>query len=409
VKRAAALVPLALAVTALASACGGSSGSSSTTTSGGSASTTAAAAPTTTASAGATTTAAAGSTTTMGSSGSSASMKTGNPSSPVTLNESGSSLLYPFLQELVTPLKGQYSNVTLAPAAGGSGKGISDAASGTTQFGGSDAYLSPGDFQQYQGLENIPIVVSGQAINYNLKGVTNLKLDGAVLAGIYEGKITTWNDPKIAALNTGVTLPSEKIVPVRRSDSSGDTFLFTSLLTKTDPTTWGASSGPQYGTTVTWPSVSSELTADGNPGMVQTCSTTPGCIAYVGVSAESAAQSAGLGEAELQNASGQFLMPTAATLTAAANAVASSVPSNLVQSLIYTSGAQSYPIANFEYIIVNQKQSSATTAQAIRDFLSFAIDPSGGSTSQYLSKEDFVGLPSTVLPKVESAIAGIGS
>ena len=95
---------------------------------------------------------------------------TSNPSSAQTLNESGSSLLYPFLQELVSPLKAQFSNVALAPSAGGSGKGISDAIAGTTQIGGSDAYLSNGQLQANPGLLNLPIAVSSQAVNYNLPG-----------------------------------------------------------------------------------------------------------------------------------------------------------------------------------------------------------------------------------------------
>jgi len=328
----------------------------------------------------------------------------GNPTAAVTINESGSSLLYPFLQELVTPLHTQYSNITLAPAPGGSGKGISDAIAGTVQLGGSDAYLSPGQLTQNPGLMNVPIVVSAQAVNYNVPGVSNLKLTGDILAKIYSGKIVSWSDPAIAAVNSGTRLPSTKIVPVRRVDSSGDTFIFTSFLSATN-TTW--QNGPGFGTTVTWPAVPGELTANGNPGMVQTCKATPGCVAYVGVSAESSAQSVGLGEAMLQNKAGGFVQPTADTITAAATAGSANVPDNLAQPLIYEDGAQSYPIVNFEYIVVKSTQSSADLAKAIRTFLSFAIDPSGGSSQSYLSKEDFVALPSTVVPKVKVAIAKI--
>ncbi|MHB1536830.1 MAG: phosphate ABC transporter substrate-binding protein PstS [Acidimicrobiales bacterium] len=329
----------------------------------------------------------------------------GNSSSPVTLNESGSTLLYPFLQELVAPLHQAYSNITLAPGPGGSGKGISDAASGVTQFGGSDAYLSPGQMQKYPGLLNIPIAVSAQAVNYNLSGISNLKLDGNILALIYEGKITKWNDSAIAALNPGVNLPATTIVPLRRIDASGDTFIFTSLLTKTNPA-WA--SGPAFNTSVNWPAVPGELTANGNPGMVQTCQATPGCVAYVGVSSEAAAKSAGLGEVMLQNKSGNFVQPTAATEEAAVAASTGNVPANLAVSLIYSSGADAYPIINFEYIVVQSKQANPTTAEAVRTFLTFAISPTQGSQTQYLAKEDFVGLPASVLPKVQAAIAKIG-
>ncbi len=377
------LIPLAVIACLALAACGSSSKSSSSSTT------------------------ASGSSTTSGgssSSGGAANMRTGNPSSTQTINEDGSSLLYPYLQELVTPLKTAYPNITLAPAAGGSGKGIADVISGTVQIGGSDAYLSNSEIAANPGLMNVPIVVSSQAVNYNLPGIKNLRLTGNVLAQIYMGKITKWNDSSITALNPGVTLPSTTIVPVRRVDSSGDTFLFTSFLSATN-TAW--SNGPAFGTTITWPPVSNEVTANGNPGMVQTCKATPGCVAYVGISAESSALAAGLGEALLQNKSGSFLQPTATTVTAAANAGSSNLPSNLAVSLIYEPGADSYPIVNFEYIIVKDTQSSADLAMAIRTFLAFAISPTGGSAQVYLAKAQFVPLPSPVVPPVQSAIAKI--
>jgi phosphate transport system substrate-binding protein len=333
-----------------------------------------------------------------------AALDIGNPASAVTLNESGSSLLLPLLQELVTPLHDKYPNITLAPSPGGSGKGISDAIAGLTQMGGSDAYLSNGQLAQNPGLMNIPIAVSAQAVNYNLPGVADLKLSGDVLAKIYQGAITKWNDPAIAALNSGATLPATTIVPVRRVDSSGDTFLFSSFLSATN-SQW--QTGPGFGTTVTWPPAPGELTAQGNPGMVQTCKATPGCVAYVGVSAEAAAKTAGLGEAMLQNKAGDFLQPSSDTVNAAVTALGSNVPPNLAASLIYLPGAQSYPIVNFEYMIVKSTQASPDTAKAIRTFLAFAIDPAGGSTTTFLSKENFVALPSVVIPKVNAAIAKV--
>jgi phosphate transport system substrate-binding protein len=331
-------------------------------------------------------------------------MNIGNPTSATTVTEAGSSLLYPYLQLLVNPLHSAYSNVTLAPAAGGSGKGISDTIAGTVNVGGSDAYLSNSEFSSNPGLMNIPIAVSSQAVNYNLPGVTSLKLNGNVLAEIYQGKITKWNDSAITALNPGVTLPSTGIVPVRRVDSSGDTFIFTSFLSATN-STWN--SGPAFGTTITWPAVSAEVTASGNPGMVQTCHATPGCIAYIGISAESTALSAGLGEAELQNKAGNYVLPNQATVESAVNAGSSSLPANLAAPLIYEPGAQSYPIVNFEYIIVKSSQSSSNLAMAIRTFLAFAISPSGGSAPSFLAKNQFVALPQSVVPLSESAIAKI--
>ncbi|MHB1911774.1 MAG: phosphate ABC transporter substrate-binding protein PstS, partial [Acidimicrobiales bacterium] len=175
---------------------------------------------------------------------------TGNPSAAVTINEDGSTLIYPFLQELVSPLTARYSHITLAPGPGGSGKGIADALAGTVQMGGSDAYLNSGQLSANPGLMNIPIAVSAQSVYYNLPGVANLKLTGNILAQMYQGKITKWNDAAIAAVNPGVTLPNTTVVPVRRIDGSGDTFIFTSFLSATNPA-W--KNGPAFGTTVTWP------------------------------------------------------------------------------------------------------------------------------------------------------------
>lgn len=335
-----------------------------------------------------------------------ATVDTGNPTKAVNLTEDGSSLVSPYLQELVAPLTQAFPNITLSPAAGGSGKGITDATSGTSLLGGTDAYLSPGQASASPGLQNIPIVVSAQAVNYNLPGTADLKLSGDVIAQMYQGKINKWNDPAVAKLNPGVNLPPTTVVPVRRVDSSGDTFLFTSFLSATNQE-W--SNGPSLGTTVPWPPAAGELTASGNPGMVQTCGATPGCIAYVGVSSESAAKSANLGESMLQNKAGQFTQPTTDAINAAVAASVGTVQPNLVANLIYADGAQSYPIVNFEYLVVKSTQSDPDTARALRTFFSFALDPTKGATSANLMKEGFVALPTSVLPKINATVAKIGS
>jgi phosphate transport system substrate-binding protein len=331
----------------------------------------------------------------------------GNPSSAVTLTEAGSSLLYPYLQLLSPQLHAAFSNITLEPAAGGSGLGISDTIAKLTNLGGSDAYLSAADAVANPGVLNIPIAVSSQAIDYNVPGAPAfLNFNGKTLAEIYQGTITNWDDPQIAALNNGVTLPNLPIIPVRRADSSGDTFLFTSFLSATDKT-WA--NGPSEGTTVTWPAVADELTAVGNPAMITVCKATPGCIAYIGISVENTAIEDGLQEALVENKAGNFLKPIQSTMTAAAAAGASATPASLTQSLIYEPGAQSYPIVNFEYVMVQAQQTSAATAEAIRAFYTWAISPTGGATPNNLAADNFVALPTVVIPKVEAAIQKIVS
>ncbi|HUY96201.1 MAG TPA: phosphate ABC transporter substrate-binding protein PstS [Verrucomicrobiae bacterium] len=332
---------------------------------------------------------------------------TGNPTSTVVLNEAGSTLIYPYLQVLAPQLHRAYTHIYLDPGPGGSGKGISDAIAGLTPLGGSDAYLSPGILAGNPGLLNVPIAISAQAVDYNVPGVgAHLKLTGNILAQIYRGGITRWNDKQIAAINQGVRLPAMRIVPVRRVDSSGDTFIFTSLLTATNKT-WAKK--VSFGTTVSWPPVRDELSANGNPGMIQVCHSTPGCVAYIGVSVEATALRVGLKEALLQNRAGRYVLPTHANIEAAVAAGAGRTPKDLAQSLIYEPGTNAYPIINFEYLIVKSRQTSFETALAIRTFLTWAISPTGGATAKNLSVVGFAALPQVVLGKVDAAIADISS
>jgi hypothetical protein len=156
-------------------------------------------------------------------------------------------------------------------------------------LGGTDAYLSSGDLVKKPALLSIPLATAAQTVVYNLPGVSaadHVRLDAAVLAGIYEGGITAWDDPRIAAINPGASLPADKIVPVYRADMSGDTFLFTSYLStgsqSAPGTQWNREVG--YGTTVAWPRVPAALSETGSLNVLHACASTPGCVAYNGIS-----------------------------------------------------------------------------------------------------------------------------
>lgn len=244
-------------------------------------------------------------------------------SSAVSLSETGSTLLFPLFKLWAPGYKKQYPQVTISTAGTGSGKGISGAAAGTADIGASDACLSSGQETQSPELENIPLAVSAQQISVNLPTVHTLRLNGTVLAGIYQGTITHWDDQAIARINPGATLPDLKIVPLRRSDSSGDTFLFTSYLSAQDPA-W--KSALAFGATVAWPSVRGEISAKGNSGMVSACQAHLGCVAYIGISYESKTSAAGLGQAEVLNGAGDYVAPTATTISAGANGFTSETP-----------------------------------------------------------------------------------
>ncbi len=341
-----------------------------------------------------------------GNTGNSTAVYEKNPSSSVSLTETGSTLLYPLFNIWVQDFKSQFSNIAVTTGGTGSGTGISEAASGVVNVGASDAYLSNANVQKTPTLENIALAISAQEVDYNLPGISgHLKLSGKVLSAIYQGKITKWNNSQIAALNPGVKLPSMTIVPVHRTDGSGDTFIFSTYLSKSDPNGWGQSIS--YGTSIAWPTVSGALGAEGNGGMVSTCHATPGCVAYIGVSFNSQVQQAGLGEAELQNASGNFELPNPTTIVAEASSFISKTPTNETISLVYGPGSNGYPIINYEYAIVNTSQSSQTTAKAIQTLLNWAV--TSGNSSTYLNQVGFQPLPPSVAKLSEALIAKIGS
>ena len=330
------------------------------------------------------------------------------PSGSARIYEEGSSLMYPLFQLWGPAYQKQYSNVSVIPAAGGSGKGISDAASGVVDIGASDAYLSSAQVSQYPGIKNIALAISAQMINYNVPGLSgsvHLRLSGQVISQIYQGKISSWNDPAIASLNPGVNLPADKIVALHRSDSSGDTFIFSSFLSASDPSGWGSSIS--YGTSISFPSISNALGESGNGGMVTGCQSTPGCIAYIGVSYMPKTQAAGLGEAALENASGHFELPDASTVSAEAAALESKTPANESLSMIYDSASDGYPIVNYEYAILPPKASSNHQAEAVKAFLYWCIDPNKGNSMSFLNQVNFQPLPPAVTALSAAQIAQI--
>jgi phosphate transport system substrate-binding protein len=310
--------------------------------------------------------------------------------SGVKIAEKGSSLFYPLWLEW----QGGNPPDPLNPAAGGSGQGVAGAIAGTVQIGASDAFLPKTQLAGPPVMLDIPVVVSAQDLVYNLSGVpasTHIKLTATIVNDIYDGAITHWNNKLIAKANPGLTLPTTTIVPIRRSDSSGDTFLFTSYIYYGDKSSWNHPS-PYDGPNLfyaSWPSVSGELAENGNQGIVNTLKTTPGGIGYVGVSYFAQTNAAGLGFAALQNGKGNFVTPSNGTIAAEVGSY-QRLPANGAISLIYSKSApKGYPITNFEYAIVQQNQASSTTAAAIKAVLAWGMDPRDGAASSFLSPVNF--------------------
>jgi phosphate transport system substrate-binding protein len=327
-------------------------------------------------------------------------------SGPVNILETGSSLLYPLFNLWLPAYAKVDPGVKITTQSTGSGTGISQAVAGIAQIGASDAYMSDAQVKMQPEMLNIPLCISMQMVNYNLPGLNNrhLKLSGPVLAGIYDGKITKWDDARIKALNPGLKLPNHAIIPVHRTDASGDTFIFTQYLSFSTPD-W--SNGVGYNTTVSWPVVRGELGAEGNPGMVTAIQDNPYAVAYIGTSYEDGIAKAGLGTAMLENRAGKFLLPSAASADAAAAQMISKTPKDERLSLIFAPGPGSYPIINYEYALVSRQQPSATMAAALRKFLTWAISPSGGNAPHFMAEVHFVALPAPVVKLSTAQIAQI--
>lgn len=324
----------------------------------------------------------------------------------VNIMETGSTLLYPLFNLWVPAYTRAHPQVRINTEGTGSGTGISEAISGVAQIGASDAYMSNTQVKQNPNILNIPLAISAQTVNYNIPGLNNvhLKLNGPVLAGIYDGQIRYWNAPAIAHLNPGVRLPDHRITPIHRTDGSGDTFIFSQYLSFSTPY-WA--SHVAYGTTISWPAVPGGLGALGNPGMVQAAAQTPYSIAYIGVSFTKEVQRAHLGTALLENRAGRFLLPTKTTVEAAAGQLVKKTPVNERISLVFAPGAESYPIINYEYAIVNDHQASPATANALRKFLMWAVSLKGGNARSFLRQVRFIALPARISALSRTQIAKI--
>jgi phosphate transport system substrate-binding protein len=334
-----------------------------------------------------------------------AAKSTAPASQRATLSETGSTLLFPLMELWSAAYSREHPQVSVSTAATGSGTGIASATTGIVDIGASDAYLSSGNVIEDPALLNVPLAISAQQVNYNVPDLAagvHLRLDGSVLAQMYEGKITTWDDPAVAALNPGVRLPRLKVVPLHRSDSAGDTFLFTGYLSANDPG-WDSAIG--YGTAVDWPVSNGRVAWAGNKGMVAGCRATPGCVAYVGISYLSQALTDGLGEAMLENAAGHYLLPTTTSISSAVAAFVSATPPDETISMVDGPAAGGYPIINYEYAIVSMRQPSMPKARAIRAFLRWAI--TAGNSARYLGQVRFQPLPSSVVSLSDAQIAKI--
>src|SRR5690348_17496931 len=313
-----------------------------------------------------------------------------------TLNGSGSSFQLTFQQEAISAFKQVQPNMTVNYGGGGSGKGRTDLAAGTVNYAGSDSPIPDKEASEFTGktILYFPVMVGPISMAYNLSGVSNLKLSPATIAGIFSGKIKTWNDPAIKADNSGVNLPSTPITLAVRSDSSGTTQNFTLFLQDAAPSAWTLGSS----STIKWPS--SARAASGNPGVAQVVKSTPGAIGYVDYST---AKASGLTFASVKNKDGSYIAPSPESATAAADAVA--VKPDLTFAAVWQGGPNAYPITYQSWDLVNAKQPTAADAANLKAYLGYLL----GDGQKLLPQIGLAPLPSSLDQKAVAQLDKITS
>ncbi len=274
----------------------------------------------------------------------------------------------------------------------GSGGGQNQIINRTVDFGASDAPMDDAKLETNKILQ-IPTVMGAVVPIVNLPGVAvdELKLTGEVLAEIYAGKITKWNDPKLVELNKDVKLPSIAIAPVYRADASGTSYVFTSYLSAVSPD-WKKDVGAS--TSVKWPAGAG---AKGNDGVAGTVKNTRGGIGYV----ENAfATQNKLTTAQLRNKAGSFVKPTTATFSAAASSADWTGAKNYAVSLVDQPGAESWPIVSATFLLLPKDPKDAARSANVVKFIDWAYSNGG----QIATSLDYIPLPKTVQDGVRAAI-----
>jgi phosphate transport system substrate-binding protein len=279
----------------------------------------------------------------------------------------------------------------------GSGGGIRQFTEGTVDFGATDGPMTDEQIKAVQGnVEHIPTVIGAVVLTYNLPSVgnTKLRLDAPSVADIYLGKLTKWNDPRIAALNPGVKLPDEDIIVVHRSDGSGTTYVFVDYLSKVSPE-WQKKVG--RATSVNWPV---GLGGKGNEGVTQQVKQTEGAIGYVELIY---AISNKLPYAVVKNAAGNFLEPGLQTSTAAAAGIDLPPDTDFRVSITNSKGPNAYPITSFTWLLIRKEGQDPAKSKAIWDFVRWMSEPEAQRMATDLH---YAPLPMPVIELVQKRIPG---
>jgi phosphate transport system substrate-binding protein len=282
----------------------------------------------------------------------------------------------------------------------GSGGGIKQVTEGTVDFGATDAAMTDpqlASVKEKQGSDvlHIPTVMGAVVITYNLPAAgKDLKLTPDVLAKIYLGQITKWNDDEITSINKEKNLPNQAIIVAHRSDGSGTTNIFTDYLKKISKT-WAVNIG--MGASVNWPV---GLGGKGNEGVAGLVKQSEGAIGYVELAY---AVKNGLSYASMQNKEGSFIEPTFESVSAAAAGAAKNMPEDLRVSITDASGKDSYPISGFTWLLIYKNMKDKSKAKEIANFLTWAM----GEGQSYAKDLYYAPLPKEVVKMCEKKIASI--
>jgi len=286
----------------------------------------------------------------------------------VDLTGAGATFPYPIYSKWFAEYAAK-TNIKINYQSIGSGGGIRQLSEQTVDFGASDAPMSDAELGKAKGgaVLHFPTVLGADVVTYNIPGVKqSLNLTGEVVADIFLGKITKWNDGRIKSLNPRVNLPNADILVVHRTDGSGTTYIFTDYLTSVSPD-WAK--GPGKGKEVQWPV---GLGGKGNEGVAGQIKQTPGSIGYVEVAY--AIQNK-LPYAAIKNADGKFIQPTLETITAAAEGAAKKLGkgTDYRVSIVNAPGKNAYPISSFTWLLVYQHQTDAAKSKKLIDFMRWAF------------------------------------
>jgi phosphate transport system substrate-binding protein len=283
------------------------------------------------------------------------------------LTGAGANSISPFFTKAFYDYSQANHNVTVNYSPAGSSVGVTDIEQNTVQFGDSEVPIATPASGSQGNILQIPVDLGGVALSYHLPGLkSGLKLDGPTLAGIFLGKITTWNNSAIAALNPKITLPNMPIVAVHRADSSGPGYDLDQYLIDTGGTAWTTAVGTKASTH--WPVATVGVGEQLNTGVATYVQQTAGAIGYVEFAY---ALQAKFTNAAIKNKAGDFVVPTPSSIAAAASVASALSATNF--NIVDGPGAGTYPLANFSWTLLYQKQSSTDVATALGRLFDWVI------------------------------------